>query len=263
MDDLQNRGAKANLSAEKMLTIIEYLAAQKEPARLLDMSKALGINVSTVSRFVTTLVNCGYAAQEEETARYYLTFKICAVANMVSAHTDIRNIARPYMRELTDMFNESACLAVEENMKVVYIEVMEGPGQMLRSMQRIGNVAPMHCTGIGKLLLLNYSDGELDRLIEVEGLTRYTEYTLTSKVQLVNELKRIREKGYAFDNEECEVGARCVAFPIYGAQGKIIAGISVTGPTNRLTDEFINSRLSYFDEIARDISYKMGYMAVK
>lgn len=262
MEESQNKGAKANMSAEKMLTIIEYLAAQKEPVRLLDMSKALGINVSTVSRFTTTLVNCGYAAQEEETARYYLTYKICAVANMVSAHTDIRDIARPYMRQLTEIFNESACLAVEQNMKVVYIEVMEGPGQMVRSMQRIGNVAPMHCTGIGKLLLLNYTEGELDRLIELEGLIRFTEYTLTSKVQLVEELRTIREQGYAFDNEECEVGARCVAFPVYDSQGKVIAGISVTGPTNRLTDEFINARIHYFRDIAREVSLKMGYMAI-
>ena len=261
MERTQKTGTQPNQSAEKMLVILEYLAKQREPVRLLDISKALGINVSTVLRFLTALVNKGYAAQEEETSKYYITYKLCALANQISSHTDIRPVARPYMRQLSQMFGESVCLAIEENMQVVYIEIVEGPGQMLRTMQRIGNVAPMHCTGIGKLLLLNYSESDLDRLIQIEGLKRFTDHTLTSKWQLQEELQKIREEGVAYDNEECELGARCVAGPIYDSEGKVIAGISVTGPLSRLTDEFIAQRLGAFKQILEEVSKKMGYKA--
>lgn len=261
MTKTQKTGTQANQSAEKMLVMLEYLAEQREPIRLLDISKDLGVNVSTALRFLTALINKGYVTQEEGTSRYYLTYKICALANRISVHMDIRSIAKPYMEQLSQLFGESVCLAIEENRKVVYIEVVEGSGQMLRTMQRIGNVAPMHCTGIGKLLLLNYSDADLDQLIEKEGLERCTEYTLTSKPRLVEELDRIRRQGVAYDNEECELGARCVAGPVYDSNGKVIAGVSVTGPIDRLTDEFIAARLGEFERILAEVSSKMGYKA--
>lgn len=265
MSEVRQKGSLANQSAEKMLTIIEYLAEKKQPMRLLHISKDLGINTSTALRFLTTLVNCGYAEQEEDTAKYYLTFKICAVANKVSSQINVREIAKPYMKQLSEIFGESVCLAVVQSMKVVYIEVVEGPGpdQMLRTMQRIGNIAPMHCTGIGKLFLTEYTDSEIDRFIESMGLNRFTEYTLTSKLQLVEELKQIKQRGYAYDNEECEIGARCVAFPIYDNLGKVIAGISVTGPANRLTNSYIEGRLQYLHQTTQDISYKMGFEIAK
>lgn len=261
MEKTQKTGTQANQSAEKMLVMLEYLAGQSEPIRLLDISKDLGVNVSTALRFLTALINKGYVTQEEGTSRYYMTYKICALANRVSVHMDIRSIVKPYMEQLSQLFGESVCLAIEESRKVVYIEVVEGSGQMLRTMQRIGNVAPMHCTGIGKLLLLNYSDAELDQLIETEGLERYTEYTLVSKSQLTEELSKIRRQGVAYDNEECELGARCVAGPIYDSSGRVVAGVSVTGPTNHLADEFIAERLGEFRRIMEEISFKMGYKA--
>ncbi|QHQ59636.1 helix-turn-helix domain-containing protein [Anaerocolumna sedimenticola] len=259
METKNSSGTKANQSSEKMLVILEYLANQREPVRLLDISKELGVNVSTVLRFVTALVNKGYAAQDEETSRYYLTYKICALANRVSVKIDIRTIAKPYMEELSKIFGESVCLAVEDNEMVVYIEVVEGSGQILRITQRIGNVAPMHCTGIGKLLLMNYSEAELDHLIQVKGLTRFTDHTLTSKWQLKEEIESIRQRGYAYDDEECERGARCVAAPVYDTSGKVIAGISITGPANRLTDTFIKPRIPSLLQMVESISRKMGY----
>lgn len=261
MEEKNSSGTKANQSTEKMLVILEYLARQREPVRLLDISKDLGVNVSTVLRFVTALVNKGYAVQDEETSRYYLTYKICALANRVSVKMDIRTIAKPYMEELSRIFGESVCLAVEDNQMVVYIEVVEGSGQILRITQRIGNVAPMHCTGIGKLLLMNYTEAELDQLIQVKGLARFTDHTLTSKWQLREEIEVIRQRGYAYDDEECELGARCVAAPVYDTSGKVIAGISITGPANRLTDSFIKPRIPSLLNIVDTISRKMGYKA--
>ena len=259
MAEIMEKSTVTNHSVAKVMTILEYMARQTEPRRLLDMSRELKMNSSTLLRFLATLQKCGYVAQDEITQRYRLTYKLCTLGNQVNQNTDIRSVCRPFMRQLSQMFGENVCLAVEENMRVVYIEIVEVSGTMIRSMQRIGNVAPMHCTGIGKLMLTQFSESKLDRLIAQEGLVRFTGNTLTSKPQLEEELRKIRIAGIAYDNEECELGARCVAGPVYDAAGRIIAGISVTGPATRMTNAFIEQRLPYFRQVLLQISEQMGY----
>lgn len=253
--------AQGNQSSVKLLKVFEHLILKREPQRLLDIARDLGMNSSTALRFLATLVNEGYVDQNEETLKYFPTYKICALASNVNNYVDIRTIARPYIEQLAKIFGESVCMAVEENMKSVYIEVIRESNQSLMMVQSVGNAVPMHCTGNGKVLLLNYSEEDLDKLIRVEGLARYTENTFTSKWQLMEELKRIRERGYAYDQEERELGVRCVAFPIYNYTGKVVAGLSVTGPKNRLTDEMIAKRLDDFRRISLEISKKLGHNA--
>ncbi|MGI6018230.1 MAG: IclR family transcriptional regulator [Marvinbryantia sp.] len=254
---------KGNQSGEKLLHILEYMVEQEEPMRLLDISNTLELNSSTVLRFLTTLVNTGYVEQDTDSLKYYPTYKICALAGKMSMHTDIRTVARPYMQQLNKVFGESVCMAIEDNMKSVYIEVIRERNQSLMTVQSVGNSAPLHCTGIGKLFFLNYTETELERYVQVEGLTKFTDNTITSKWQLDQEIEKIRARGYSYDEEEREMGARCVAFPIYDFSNKIIAGISVTGPVTRLTDELVNPRLETFRNITTEISKKMGYKVFK
>lgn len=251
--------AQTNQSSEKLIALIEYLANQDAPMRLLDISKALNSNTSTMLRFLNSLIKTGYVMQEPESSRYYLSYKICTIANKVCAKTDIRAIASPYMKELSSVFGESVCLSVEQDMKIVYIDIQLGQDQMIRSMQRIGNIAPMHCTAVGKVFLTAYNNHQIDRLVEVAGLQRYTEHTLTSKQQLLDAIKKVREDGYATDEEECEIGANCVACPIYDHTGKIVAGISITGPISRFTKEFILKRVGYLKKATLDISKQLGF----
>lgn len=252
-----------NQSGEKMLQIFEHLVMENRPLRLLDIANDLNISSSTVLRFLTTLMRMDYVEQDQETLKYRPTYKICALASRVSYYTDLREAARPFMDRLVDLFHESACLSIEKNMQATYIEVIRGPEKYVMTMQSVGNTAPMHCTGNGKLLLLNYSEDELDNLIRVRGLKRYTEHTITSKSALLEELDRIRARGYAFDEQEMELGSRCLAFPIYDMKGRVLAGLSVTGTTYNLTDEVILPRLEEFRGIAAEISKKMGYRSLQ
>lgn len=252
---------QANQSSEKLLTLFEQLILQGEPLRLIDLASMLDMKNSTTLRFLTALVNKGYVQQDKETLRYYPTYKICALANRVNMHMDLRELAHPYLKRLSRLFGESACISVEDQMRSVYIDITRETDQTLMMVQNVGNAVPMHCTGNGKLLLLNYSDKALDRLIESEGLVKFTENTITDKEQLKAELERIRQRGYAYDEEEREIGIRCLAFPIYNAAGKVAAGLSVTGPASRMTDALIEPRLEEFREIALEISRKLGYQA--
>ena len=256
----RTRAVTVNLSTEKALALIELLAEKKEPMRLLDIAKELQINASTALRFLTALQNCGYICQNKDTMKYSMTFKICRIANCVKTGTSIVEIAHPYLRQLSKVFGESTCLAIEQDMSVIYIDAVEGPDQMLRTMQRIGNTAPMHCTGMGKLLLLNYSENQIDRLIEEKGLLSYTKNTIMNKKALMAELDTIKKNGFAYDNEECEIGARCIAYPIRDYTGKVIAGLSVTGPTSRLTFDNIDHNREQLKKVTEEISQRMGYV---
>ena len=162
----------SNQSTEKALAILELLAQSSEPVRLRDLSRTLSINASTALRFLTTLQNCGYVEQEADTQRYYLTYKICRLANQVSSHTQLQSITHPYLQRLSEQFEEVLCVSVERDMTMVYVDVASGPEQTLMSLQRVGNTSPMHCTGNGKLLLLNYTPEQLDEMIRRKGLPK-------------------------------------------------------------------------------------------
>ena len=248
-----------NQSGEKLIAIFEYLVRQGEPQKLQDIAKGLEMNTSTTLRFLTTLVNCNYVKQNSDTLRYEPTLKICALANKINKENALPKAARPYMQKLSDLFGESVCLGICGNDKVVYIEVMRVRNQSLMAVQAVGNAAPMYCNGIGKLFLAQYSKEKLERYLENNALEPYTEYTITDKDALKAELLKIQKNGYAFDNQEREIGARCLAFPIYGSNDEMIGGISVTGPYSRLTDDLLMDKIDDYREIMLQLSREVGY----
>ncbi|MBC2579763.1 IclR family transcriptional regulator [Clostridium sp. DJ247] len=254
-----DKSVSSNQSVEKVFKIIELMSENREPIRLQQIAEELDMHPTTALRFLYTLMQSGYVEQDQETLKYYLTFKICAIANKVKSNNPISYIAKPYLIALSKKLKESVCLAIEKDMTVIYIDVVDGPDQMLKTMQRIGNIAPMHCTGVGKLMLLDKSEQEIDEMIEKKGLTKFTEHTFVTKESLMEELKEISKLGYAFDNEECEIGARCVAVPIKDYTGKTVAGISVTGSIFKITDDFVNNNIKHIFEVAKSISSTLGY----
>ncbi len=248
-----------NRSTEKALSVIELLAIQGGPMRLTDIASRLGFNQSTALRFLSSLINSGYVAQNPQTQQYYLTYKISRIANMLNAHQDIAQITHPYIEQLSEAFGESACISIEQQFKMVYIDVVTGKNKTLLSSQQIGNTSLMHCTGNGKLLLATFSEEKLDQFISEAGLEALTKNTITTKPRLMQELDIIRKNGYALDNEECEIGVRCIAYPLRNYTGNIIAGMSVTGPITRMSKSVIAAKQPMLERISAEISYHLGY----
>lgn len=248
----------ANQSSEKLLTLMEALSVQPEPVRLQELAWQVSMNTSTVLRFLMALEKKGYVVQDGDTGRYSLTFKLCGIADNIKVHTDIRNICLPYMRNVSQYFGETVNFSVEEDMAVVYLEVVQCAWQALCTTQRIGKAAPLHCTGVGKLFLLNYTEEQIVSLYQKKGFTKYTKYTLDTVEQIKEELEEIRVRGYALDDEECEIGMRCVAVPLRDYTGKIVAGLSVSGPTTRMSREYIQPKLAYLLGVADEISRRLG-----
>ncbi|HBV68436.1 MAG TPA: IclR family transcriptional regulator [Clostridiales bacterium] len=257
---MNQKSVKNNQSVEKVLQIIEAMAQSKESLRLQDIAQRVDMPASTALRFLNTLMQCGYARQDTENLRYSLTLKFMHIGSLVSSQISIRDVARPYLANLAQKCNESVCLAIEQDMEIVYIDVIDGPDGMLKITQRIGKLAPIHSTGIGKLMLLNYDLKQLDHIIETKGLKALTPNTITSKDELLLELEKIKQRGYALDDEECELGARCLSAGIKDYTGKYVAGISVSGPTTRMTMEYIEQIkdivIETADKISRELSYR-------
>lgn len=248
-----------NQSVERTFQIIEIMAKGRANMRLLDIAEKVKLPTSTVIRYLATLMSYNYVRQDPETLRYSLSLKFCQIANMINSQFSIRDIARPFLIKLSNICRESTCLAQEEDMTVLYIDTVDGPDAMLKTFQRIGKKASLHCTGVGKLLLLNYSDEKLDELIEKYGLPAVTPNTITNKEDLIEELRKVRNNNYAIDDEECEIGARCVAAPIRDYTNQVIAGISVSGPTNRMTMKRIDEIKEYITDYANQISGMLEY----
>lgn len=248
-----------NQSVEKTLQIIEVMARAREALRLKDIAAAVNMPASTTLRMVGTLVALGYAMQDAETQRYRLTLRFAQIGSLINAQFSIRDVVRPYLLRLSAQLGESACLAVEEDMEVIYIDVADGPDGMLKITQRIGKRAPMHSTGVGKLMLTEYTPEQLRLLVETRGLACLTPRTATSLEALTRELAAIRSRGYALDDEECELGARCVAAPLHDHSGKIIAAVSVSGPISRMTHKRIEAIAPILLDTTHEISTLMAY----
>ena len=249
----------SNKSVAKTLQIIEALSQSNAPMRLHDIALSVEMPDSTVLRMISSLMEFGYIYQDVDSNKYFLTLKFAKIGAIVSSRNNLRDISHPRLVELSGKCNEAACIAIEENNQIIYIDITDGPDGMLKVMNYIGKQAPMHCTGVGKCILLNYNEQQIDELIQKKGLQRYTPNTLTTKKALLDELELVRNKGFAVDNQECELGARCVASGIRDYSGRIIAAISVSGPVTRMTHEYLESISDIVVRTANEISASLAY----
>ena len=248
---------QGNHSIEKAFGIIEVMAHNQHPMRLLDIASACKMSSSTVLRMLATMQNCGYVQQDEYT-RYFLTIKFCHLSNLVSRQISIRNTVHPYLVELSQQVEEYCTIAIERDMTLVYVDEVNASsaGNTLRIAESFGRTAMLHTTGIGKLFLSRYDEKRLDYYIAQFGLPRATAHTLTTKQALMENLAEIRKNGYSTDDEENSIGVRSIAAPICDTQGEIICGISIASPTPYLSHERALALVPTLLNTARQISEK-------
>lgn len=259
VNDKPRKTIKANQSLAKAFRIIEQMAAQKGPLRLQEISSLVGIPASTTLRFISTLTDLDYVVQDTNTLKYSLTLKLCSIAEQIRSRHSLRDIVREELLYLTELCGESSCLAVEERSEVVYIDVVEGPDNLLQTLQRIGKRAPLHSTGVGKSLLVNYSSDELRNLATDPGLKALTSHTITTLDALVVEIDKVRAQHVAIDDEECEAGVRCVAAPVRDYSNRVVCSISISGPIYRMHGDNLNRCAENVRAAAKRLSLRLGY----
>jgi DNA-binding IclR family transcriptional regulator len=252
-------GIKKNQSLRKALQILEGMTNINTPARLQDIARTLKIPQSTLLRFLNTFIDFGYVNQDPSTSCYYLTLKLSELGARTKGNFPFQSSLVKYVKQIASASNESASLCIEQDMQMVYIAIEEGPNHMLQTLHRIGHIAPMHATGVGKLHLLNYSDSRLEDLEKKFGLPRYTKNTITDMGALKREIAWVRKSGYAMDDEECEEGVRCVAVPVKNFEGRVVAAMSVSAPVTRMDKKKINDFVPFLREIGIRASKELGW----
>jgi IclR family KDG regulon transcriptional repressor len=263
--DLNNSGTKSNQpenavnSLRRALAILDLLGKSAGELRITEISQKLQIHKSTVYRLLATLVNSGYAQQNPKTEKYRLGIHLAELGMTVLNQLDLRQAAHPFLLEMMDYCGEAVHLGILEGNEVVYIDKIDVE-RALTMGSRVGGRSPAYCTGLGKALLAFIPTGELERILtQISVLHRYTPNTLVEPERIKEHLYRIRTQGYAIDDEEHELGIRCIAVPIRNHLGKVIAAVSVSGPTLRMTREKMDLVIPKIIEVGKGISSTLGY----
>jgi IclR family transcriptional regulator, acetate operon repressor len=243
-------------SLERALDILEVLSRSEGDLGVSEVGTSVGLPNGTVHRLLSTLTRRGYAHQNPLTRKYGLGLKAFALAS--SARESLGPLARPFLEELTVVSRESSNLASLDKNAVVYIEQVPAP-RMVRMFTEPGNHAPLHSTGTGKVLLAYQPPEVLDSVVRQTGLPRFTAHTITDAGELRGELERVREQGYAMDSEEMEDGVRCLAAPVFGGDGAVLAAISVSGPASRLDRERITELIPEITRISAALSESLNF----
>ncbi len=247
-------------SVDRSITILETLAKERDGCGVTELSNATSLHKSTVHRLLGTLMSRGYVEKCLDNQNYKLGMKILLLGSSILDRMDLRDIAKPYIQELSSKTKEVVHLAILDKGEAVYIDKVESPDHSIRMYSQIGKRSPLHCTGVGKVLLCQLSDAEVEEIMEEKGMYKYTKSTIDNLNQLKEELALIRTRGYAFDEVEHEEGIRCVAAPIYNNKKKIIASISLSGPIILVTHYRMPELTEEILKTAKEISYQLGYI---
>lgn len=242
-------------SLAKGLRVLELLADKGETsvsgmAALLDTSRAAS------HRFLTTLRDLGYVEKTVE-GRFRLTFKILELGMQKLDGFEIRHTVHPYLQEMALAFGETVNLGHWDGNAIVHLNKINST-EILRLDVGLGALAPAYCTGLGKAVLAFLPDSELDDYLASVEWVAMSPKTITTPERLKVEIKQVRQRGYAIDDEELSIGLRCVAAPVFDYQNRPTYALSVSGPTQRMPKEKINAIQAKLVPLCQQISRQIG-----
>ena len=217
-------------SVARIFALIEVLCAHPKGASLQTISAESGLPKSTAHRLLSSLVSLGYAVQDSFSTHYRLTMKMFELSSGIVNDMDIMSVAKPHLDKLSRHTGEAVHLVIQDGVDIVYIykaEAGAGLGGM-RMSSHVGLRIPMYCTGVGKAILATQSYGEAERVWRKSSIRALTAHTITDFDAFIEQLKRVRMAGYAIDDEENELGIRCVALAVPGMNGRAEAAFSIS-----------------------------------
>lgn len=242
---------------DRGLQVLELVAEQ--PRRTWEIADLLGVHHSTALRLLHTLRRRGFVHIEPD-GSYRLGAAMFRLSNLALEALDLRDIARPHMERLSEQCGETVHLGILEGRHVVYIEKVEA-AHPVRMYSRLGAVAPLHCTALAKSILMGIDVRQREDLLADFDFPRFTERTHGSAKSLLDDLQRSVERGYTRDNEEHEPGIHCVAAPVYGANGRARAAMSISAPRSRVSEEELLAFVPTLVGVTRALSAELGWEA--
>ena len=257
------RKAQANAPAtptnqviERLFSLMDVLALREDAISLKEISEKTGLHPSTAHRILNDLT-IGRFVDRPEPGSYRLGMRLLELGNLVKARLNVRDAALIPMRELHKQIQQPVNLSMRQGDEIVYIERAFSERSGMQVVRAIGGRAPLHLTSVGKLFLSVDEPMKVRSYATRTGLSGHTRNSITQLAVLERELSKVRQYGIARDNEELELGVRCIAAGIYDDQGKLLAGLSISAPADRMdeawlpklqaTAEFISNALGYKD----------------
>lgn len=243
---------------DKAFEIFGVLLQQEEPLSLDEIANYTGIARTTAHRLLHNLALRGYIEKDPERYKYRLGVKLAELGSAVKRRQSLRDIALPPMQELRKKLQDTINLGVLLDGEVSYLEILESP-HSFRVATYAGARDPAHATALGKSILAYLDEGAVKDIVRRHGLKRITRHTINNEATLRTELMKAKTVGYAVDEQESMLGGRCVGVPVFGPEGNVIAGLSVSGPTLRITEKRIPVIARELKKASLEISRCLGY----
>ena len=238
-----------------MFTLLEILANREEAVSLKEISEKSGLHSSTAHRILNDLAT-GRLVERPAAGSYRLGMRLLELGNLVKDRLNVRDAALLPMRELHKLIQQPVNLSVRQGDEIIYVERAYSERSGMQVVRAIGGRAPLHLTSVGKLFLASDDSQRLRLYAARTGLPGQTRNSITQLPVLERELSKARQKGVARDDEELELGVRCMAAGIYDDQSKLIAGLSISAPTDRLDEQWLEKLQTTASEISAALGFK-------
>ena len=222
------------------------------------ISERLKLPLSTTYRYIQTLEKKGFLTKNAGANKYKLGLMLLQLGNIVASQMKMVDIVMPHMKALALLSGETVLLNVAQGWESVCIEKIDTP-KLMKVSHELGSSLPLHAGASSKILLASQEDSFIDSMLQNAVLARFTENTITDPVLLKEEMNAIREQGFAFSDREVDSGARAIAAPIFDFRGKVVAGITVAGPSERIDDENKFRLIQVVKDAAKGASSDLAY----
>jgi DNA-binding IclR family transcriptional regulator len=240
---------------ERLFSLMDVLASREDAISLKEISEKTGLHPSTAHRILNDLT-IGRFVDRPEPGSYRLGMRLLELGNMVKARLNVRDAALAPMRDLHKLIQQPVNLSMRQGDEIVYIERAYSERSGMQVVRAIGGRAPLHLTSVGKLFLSVDEPMKVRSYATRTGLSGHTKNSITQLPILERELSKVRQYGVARDNEELELGVRCIAAGIYDDQGKLLAGLSISAPADRLDEAWLTKLQSTAEAISQALGYK-------
>ena len=240
---------------ERLFSLMDVLASREDAISLKEISEKTGLHPSTAHRILNDLT-IGRFVDRPEPGSYRLGMRLLELGNMVKARLNVRDAALAPMRDLHKLIQQPVNLSMRQGDEIVYIERAYSERSGMQVVRAIGGRAPLHLTSVGKLFLSVDEPMKVRSYATRTGLSGHTKNSITQLPVLERELSKVRQYGIARDNEELELGVRCIAAGIYDDQGKLLAGLSISAPADRLDEAWLPKLQSTAEEMSHALGYK-------
>lgn len=238
--------------ADRLFLVLETLS-KIGPVSLADLSRELNLNKSTTHRLLSSLIYMGYAKQDSETQKYDLSLKILTLSNRLLERLDILETVRPYLKSLSQETGETVHFVQLDGAEAVYIYKEESRQNSVRMVSKVGSRIPLYCSGVGKAMAAGMKESQILKLWNACTHEKLTPHTITDYDTFLKEVEGVRQNGYALDNEENELGVRCIAVGLTDYNGRSRYAFSISAPVTRMTDDRIKEIAPLVLQVKKEI----------